>query len=173
MIKNWYPIALIKETSTLFGKTCIYTKLDAWGAYTHSEWRMGINTSTLSGPDRNCLNPQWFNLERRIHQQIVKGILILQSERRWMTLHQHVWLTSWYIAILTRNMFTMTSVSNRSGPPGQVRVWVGTEPFPNMRSWSSINLNCLFGYGSMDRFQPGRIGPVVSGLSSRSVCSCI
>jgi len=42
------------------------------------------------------------------------------------------------------------SVANRSGPSLQVRVWVETEPEPDMRSWSSINPNCRFGYSSID-----------------------
>jgi len=46
------------------------------------------------------------------------------------------------------------SVSNGSGPSLRVRDRVQTEPLPNWRSGSSINLNCPLGYGSMVNSQP-------------------
>jgi len=51
-------------------------------------------------------------------------------------------------------LIPLTSVSNGSGPSLWVRVRVQTEPLPNWRSGSSINLNCLLGYGSMVNSQP-------------------
>jgi hypothetical protein len=61
------------------------------------------------------------------------------------------------------------SVSNGSGLPLRVRVWVQTEPLPNWRSGSSINPNCPLGYGSMVNSQPVRIGRVVRRSPSGSI----
>jgi len=62
-----------------------------------------------------------------------------------------------------------SSVSNGSGPSLWVRVRVQTKPLPNWRSESSINPNCLLGYGSMVNSQPVWIGRVVSGSPSGSI----
>jgi hypothetical protein len=65
------------------------------------------------------------------------------------------------------------SVRNASGPSLRVRVRVGTEPDPDWRSGSSINLNCRFWYGSIDISLPVWIGWVFSGLYSGFSCTLI
>jgi len=63
--------------------------------------------------------------------------------------------------------------SNGSGASLRVPVRVQTKLLPNLRSRSSIGLNCQLGYGVMVNSQPVRIGPVVSELPSWSICRFI
>ena len=66
-----------------------------------------------------------------------------------------------------------SSVSNGAGLWMQVRVWVGTELFPNWWSGLSIHLNCQLEYSLMEISQPVWFGWVVSTLPCRSICRLI
>lgn len=94
---------------------------------------------------------------------------VIQTISRLMRKCLHI-DTETLSALYTR---TLDSVSNGSRLVLRVRVWVGTEWFPNWRTWSSMHLNRQFGYGSMDISQPLWIGRVVSRLSAGSICIVI
>jgi hypothetical protein len=64
-------------------------------------------------------------------------------------------------------------VSNGSGPSLQLRVRVGTEPYPDWRPGSSIHPKYRFWSNSIDISLPVRIGRVPSRLYSRSISKFI
>jgi len=74
---------------------------------------------------------------------------------------------------LCSRLFTPPSVSNNSGLSLRVRVLVRTKPLTHWRSRLSKIPNRQFGHGSMEISQPVRIGWVVSGLPSGSICGLI
>jgi len=81
--------------------------------------------------------------------------------------------SQWKPIELRDELALKASVSNGSRPALQVRVRVGTEPFPTWWTGSSIHPNRQFVYGLMDISQPVWVGCVVSGLSSGSICRFI
>jgi len=63
------------------------------------------------------------------------------------------------------------SINNGSGQLVRACFWVGTESAPTRPSGLPINGNHPFGYGSIENSLPFRIGQVLSGLSSGSICN--
>jgi hypothetical protein len=107
-INNRYPILLMKECWYLLGKAHIPSWISE-GLIIYCKLRRQRNISSLLGPDMNCLYPHWCNLEWQMHKRIFRGTLIIQSGRRWVIVHQHIWMMFWYITILRRNMLAMSS----------------------------------------------------------------
>ena len=113
----------------------------------------GIQVQQLSDTPRGCQRQECILLMKEKYKQS-------KLDGKKLNADEHYYLPT-------------CSVSNGSGRPLRVRVWVRTNPFPNGRSGSSIHPNNQFGYHSMDIPHSVSIGRVARVLSGGSICRFI